>query len=247
LKQPISSHLGQLSGEAATTQLFDAINWLMGLCDDFERPDGARGQYWWRSVFASKAGLVYDFKHCRYFAPGSADNEVTNSNEKDSVPHQPQPAGVPQQAQAEVSAVTSQEPYAWTRRRFIEDDRGTPIGMDEPEFSWGAEPPEESGWFPLYAASPSAPAAQPAPQWISVDERMPEPGTEVIVWSPGNAQHGAFVFIDTWREQRECPVDFSTVSVPIGLGWDSSDFDEITHWMPLPAAPSPEGEKSNGE
>jgi hypothetical protein len=160
---------------------------------------------------------------------------------------QPQPAGVPQQAQAEVSAVTSQEPYAWTRRRFIEDDRGTPIGMDEPEFSWGAEPPEESGWFPLYAASPSAPAAQPAPQWISVDERMPEPGTEVIVWSPGNAQHGAFVFIDTWREQRECPVDFSTVSVPIGLGWDSSDFDEITHWMPLPAAPSPEGEKSNGE
>jgi hypothetical protein len=53
---------------------------------------------------------------------------------------------------------TAQEtaaPYAWTRRRFIEDDRGTPIGMDEPEFSWGAEPPEESGWFPLFAAPPA--------------------------------------------------------------------------------------------
>jgi hypothetical protein len=74
-------------------------------------------------------------------------------------------------------------------------------------------------------------------EWISVAERMPEPGTECIVWSPGNAQHGPFAYLDTWCEQRECPVSFSTVSVPTGLGWDSSDYDEISHWMPLPPPP----------
>jgi hypothetical protein len=75
--------------------------------------------------------------------------------------------------------------------------------------------------------------------WISVADRMPEPDTECIVWSPGNAQHGPYAYLDTWREQRECPVSFSTVSVPVGLGWDSSPFKEITHWMPLPPPPSP--------
>lgn len=29
-------------------------------------------------------------------------------------------------------------------------------------------------------------------EWISVAERMPEPDTECIVWSPGNAQHGPY-------------------------------------------------------
>lgn len=78
------------------------------------------------------------------------------------------------------------------------------------------------------------------PQWIAVTERMPEPGTECIVWSPGNAQHGPFAFLDTWDEQREAPVSFSTLTVPVGLAWGSSDFDEITHWMPLPPAPGAE-------
>lgn len=73
--------------------------------------------------------------------------------------------------------------------------------------------------------------------WISVADRMPEPDTECLVWSPGNAQHGPMTYIDTWQEQYECPVSFSSASIPVGLGWDSSSFEEITHWMPLPEPP----------
>ena len=35
----------------------DALKWLFGLGDDFERPDNARGNYWWRSEFRKRAGI----------------------------------------------------------------------------------------------------------------------------------------------------------------------------------------------
>jgi len=52
-----------------------------------------------------------------------------------------------------------QEPVAWSRASFIEDDDGRQIGTDEPEISWGKEPPDKFGWSPLYTTPP----AQPAP------------------------------------------------------------------------------------
>ena len=44
--------------------------------------------------------------------------------------------------------------------------------------------------------------------------------------------------MDTWGEQHEAPVSWSSATIPVGMGWDSdTDWECITHWMPLPAAP----------
>lgn len=73
--------------------------------------------------------------------------------------------------------------------------------------------------------------------WISVSDRMPEPGTECLVYGTHWLAPEPYVRIDCWREQREAPVGFSSVSVPVGFGWDDSELEDITHWMPLPPAP----------
>lgn len=84
-------------------------------------------------------------------------------------------------------------------------------------------------------------------EWVSVDERMPEPGTECIVWCrevvPG---FGPYAKIDTWDEQREAPVGWSSVTVPIGFGWNDSDYEDVTHWRALPPPPA-HGIQSDGK
>lgn len=82
-----------------------------------------------------------------------------------------------------------------------------------------------------------------APQWIACEERLPEAGVEVLVWLADAAviKYGCQIAIDTWDEQHETPVAWSSATIPIGEGWDSSaDWQDITHWMPLPAAPRSE-------
>ena len=68
---------------------------------------------------------------------------------------------------------------------------------------------------------------QEAGRWISVDERMPDvDGQRCEVIAPG-AAHG-----DLW------PAVWSVENrnFEAGLGW--FDLDEVTHWRPIPAAPS---------
>lgn len=95
------------------------------------------------------------------------------------------------------------------------------------------------------AAPPAAPPEQPQPEapsgWIACDERMPEAGVEVLVWLASPAfKGGSHVVMDTWDEQHEAPVAWSSATLPIGMGWDSgTDWAGITHWMPLPAGPKP--------
>jgi hypothetical protein len=103
-------------------------------------------------------------------------------------------------------------------------------------------------WQPIKFATPERPAAQAAsaePIWISVSERMPEPETDCLVWSHPSWSKHPFASVDRWGEQHEAPVAWSSATIPIGLGWDSSNFDDVTHWMPLPAAPdaTPTGER----
>lgn len=63
------------------------------------------------------------------------------------------------------------------------------------------------------------------PQWISVEERRPEPGVRVI------ATDGVFVgeayggMLGEWRRYDNC------------LCWFDVTGQEVTHWMPLPEAP----------
>ena len=68
------------------------------------------------------------------------------------------------------------------------------------------------------------------PQWISVDDRHPKPGTRVL------ATDGVFVgeayrtSADTWRR-------YDGIAIRDCIG------SVVTHWMPLPEAPE-EGEKA---
>lgn len=68
------------------------------------------------------------------------------------------------------------------------------------------------------------------PQWISVDDRRPKPGTRVL------ATDGVFVgeayrtSADTWRRYD-------------GIAMRDCIGSVVTHWMPLPEAPE-EGEKA---
>lgn len=86
-------------------------------------------------------------------------------------------------------------------------------------------------------------AEQPQPEapsgWIACNERMPEAGSEVLVWLAAPAFRGdSRIAMDTWGEQHEAPVSWSSATIPVGMGWDSgTDWECITHWMPLPAAP----------
>jgi hypothetical protein len=71
--------------------------------------------------------------------------------------------------------------------------------------------------------------------WINVNDKPPKIGQTVLVYTPN---YTPSIQVDTWNEQRECPVSFSTATIPIGPGWDSGlEFDEVTHWMELPSAP----------
>lgn len=68
------------------------------------------------------------------------------------------------------------------------------------------------------------------PQWVSVDDRHPKPGTRVL------ATDGVFVgeayrtSADTWRRYD-------------GIAMRDCIGSVVTHWMPLPEAPE-EGEKA---
>jgi hypothetical protein len=105
--------------------------------------------------------------------------------------------------------------------------------MEHDQESFGSLP---SGGAP---AAPSADSRSlPAVGWISVEERMPEPDTECLVYGRSPWAKEPYVRIDTWSMQRECPVGWSSHTIETGYAWDDSDFDDITHWMPLPAAPS---------
>jgi hypothetical protein len=84
----------------------------------------------------------------------------------------------------------------------------------------------------------SSPAAGGAPPWIAVDERMPEPGTDCLVWCTALGPGKHFAKVDRWDEQREAPVSWSSATIPVGLGWDDSDYEDVSHWQPLPPPPA---------
>ncbi|NHZ94600.1 DUF551 domain-containing protein [Massilia sp. CCM 8734] len=73
-----------------------------------------------------------------------------------------------------------------------------------------------------------APVQQAAPSaWISVDDRLPEPGTSVLIFFPEDPAEP--YRIDMWDEDADGPNAASWV-----VWYDSN----ITHWMPLPPAPT---------
>ena len=74
--------------------------------------------------------------------------------------------------------------------------------------------------------------------WVSVNDRLPEDGTECLVIVKYGNDPKFYRVIDTWRMQREAPVSFSSATIETGLMWDDHDFDDVLFWQPLPAPPA---------
>jgi hypothetical protein len=75
-----------------------------------------------------------------------------------------------------------------------------------------------------------------ARRWISVNERLPEAGVRVLVYVRDFPLLP--IQTDEWNEQREAPVEWSSATISVGFGWDEHEFDEVSHWMPLPDPPA---------
>ena len=110
-----------------------------------------------------------------------------------------------------------QEPVAWQ-------------GAHDPTDLYYRKPPQ-ADVHPLYRAAPQ-PAV--AAGWVSVDDRLPEPDepvlahngkwTGVAAWMSGEYLEP----LERWQDEHR---EFIEMMGPA-----------ITHWMPLPPAPSTEGE-----
>jgi hypothetical protein len=121
----------------------------------------------------------------------------------------------------------SAQPVAWIgRERFEELKRGSTQTMLT---NWRAFLDDE----PLYAAPV---AAQPIPEWISADEKLPPDETPVIILRNGVLDIGEL----RW-EHPTCDETYKAFRY-----WDSPsndgqdwEWDSVTHWMELPEPPAP--------
>ncbi|TLX52783.1 hypothetical protein DN824_21995 [Stutzerimonas nosocomialis] len=90
-----------------------------------------------------------------------------------------------------------------------------------------------------------------AARWISVEERMPEPGVTVLVYAPPQpGDHPGDVRIsfdgidpesdgDYWIDHGEHYEHYCCVAKGGDVDWHGpSEKAPYTHWMPLPAIPS---------
>ena len=65
-----------------------------------------------------------------------------------------------------------------------------------------------------------------APCWISVRDRLPDNGAEVLAWS-----ESGFSYVDWWIDGK-----WKVNSILDGK------YENVTHWMPLPEPPKPKEE-----
>lgn len=67
--------------------------------------------------------------------------------------------------------------------------------------------------------------------WVSVHERLPEPGETVLIWLHGGPDV-AWLGLATDQQKAWCH-DYWDTRIPVADGI-------ITHWHPLPPPPDPE-------
>lgn len=74
------------------------------------------------------------------------------------------------------------------------------------------------------------------PQWISVKDRLPEVGQDVLVWYDGS--YGV-AYLQKAKPIKLQPPQFNNVE---RFEWCFNDFEDVgvTHWQPLPAPPKEE-------
>jgi len=62
-------------------------------------------------------------------------------------------------------------------------------------------------------------------KWISVEDRLPKMGLNVLTFNPMNS--------DEYEVEVDCTID----DFESKTRWDWGGVDEVTHWMPLPDPP----------
>lgn len=89
------------------------------------------------------------------------------------------------------------------------------------------------------ALSTAAIGARGLLPWISVEDQRPPLGTECLVWvaRPKYVKR-PFADVERWDEIREAPVSFSSATIVVGEGWMEYDFEDVSHWIPLPLPPT---------
>lgn len=103
---------------------------------------------------------------------------------------------------------------------------------------WGYRDPVVGGFFAddsPYKAAEEIARLRKQSTWVSVLERLPESGLPVLVYTPAN-KYGK-MWVDSWSKRYESPLSWSSATVETGSMWESFDFGEVTHWMPLPEWP----------
>jgi hypothetical protein len=87
-----------------------------------------------------------------------------------------------------------------------------------------------------YEARASAAIGASVPQWISVDDLLPENKTPVIILLSGKPAIGELRLAKPYLDDVFSVYRYWDNPHDDGQDWEWSD---VTHWMPLPSAPSP--------
>ena len=110
---------------------------------------------------------------------------------------------------------TKDEPVAWSRASFIEDDDGRSIGTDDPELAWGKEPPDEFGWWPLYTTpQPKQEQDEPVAWGMDKDGVI----LDVICPAEHEREEGSYTIpLYTTPQQRKPLTDEHIDEIPFAL------------------------------
>lgn len=69
-------------------------------------------------------------------------------------------------------------------------------------------------------------------EWIKCSERMPPDGDEVLIFT-----RSGHISLDAWDEVHEDPIGMGGPTISIGHYWGAWEYEDISHWMPLPKPP----------
>lgn len=86
------------------------------------------------------------------------------------------------------------------------------------------------------AALAERPAQGEAVAWHKFPDELPPPDTECLVELPFLG--GTYRAVDRWELQHEAPLEWSSATVAIGMGW--SDYgDDVLRWIPIDKITAP--------